>query len=161
MKRSKAYRSALANLDRSRNYSVGEALQLLKDGVQTKFDQTVDVAVNLGVDPRHADQMVRGTVNLRNARHADDTAPLDSGCGCPCCAGYSRAYLNHLVRAGEMLGGMLLTMHNLHYYQDLMADLRRAVNEGALAIFEAAFQEEQKIHEAENGAEEKVNTKDR
>ena len=64
MKRSKAYRSALANLDRSRNYSVGEALQLLKDGVQTKFDQTVDVAVNLGVDPRHADQMVRGTVNL-------------------------------------------------------------------------------------------------
>lgn len=64
MKRSKAYRSALADFDRSRNYSVGEALQLLKDGVQTKFDQTVDVAVNLGVDPRHADQMVRGTVNL-------------------------------------------------------------------------------------------------
>ena len=64
MKRGKAYRSALEKLDRTRNYEVGEALQLLKSGVQTKFDQSVDVAINLGVDPRHADQMVRGTVSL-------------------------------------------------------------------------------------------------
>ena len=80
-----------------------------------------------------------GRLNLRNLRHADDTAPLDSGCGCPCCAGYSRAYLNHLVRAGEMLGGMLLTMHNLHYYQDLMAELRDAIEAGRMAQYAARF----------------------
>jgi len=82
-----------------------------------------------------------GRLNLRNLRHADDTAPLDAGCGCPCCAGYSRAYLNHLVRAGEMLGGMLLTMHNLHYYQDLMAELRGAIEAGRMAEYAAAFAE--------------------
>ncbi len=102
-----------------------------------------------------------GTLNMRNARHKDDPGPLDEACDCPTCGSYSRAYLHHLVMAKEILGPMLLSWHNLHYYQDLMADLRRAVNEGALAAFEAAFQEEQKIHEAENGAEEKVNTKDR
>ena len=64
MKRSKAYRAALEKIDRTREYELGEALQLLKDGVQTRFDQSVDLAVNLGVDPRHADQMVRGTVSL-------------------------------------------------------------------------------------------------
>ncbi len=64
MKRSKAYRAALEKIDRTREYEIGEALQLLKDGVQTRFDQSVELAVNLGVDPRHADQMVRGTVSL-------------------------------------------------------------------------------------------------
>ncbi|MBA7684744.1 50S ribosomal protein L1 [subsurface metagenome] len=64
MKRSKAYRAALEKIDRTREYELGEALQLLKDGVQTRFDQSVELAVNLGVDPRHADQMVRGTVSL-------------------------------------------------------------------------------------------------
>ena len=64
MSHGKAYRAALEKIDRSRNYLPGEALKLLKDGNQTKFDQSVDLAVNLGVDPRHADQMVRGTVNL-------------------------------------------------------------------------------------------------
>lgn len=64
MKRSKAYRAALEKIDRTREYELGEALQLLKDGVQARFDQSVELAVNLGVDPRHADQMVRGTVSL-------------------------------------------------------------------------------------------------
>ena len=64
MKRSKSYRAALEKIDRTREYELGEALQLLKDGVQTRFDQSVELAVNLGVDPRHADQMVRGTVSL-------------------------------------------------------------------------------------------------
>ncbi|MEE3051867.1 MAG: tRNA-guanine transglycosylase, partial [Pseudomonadota bacterium] len=62
---------------------------------------------------------------------------------CPTCGSYSRAYLHHLVMAKEILGAMLLSWHNLHYYQDLMADLRRAANESALAAFEAAFHAEQ------------------
>jgi queuine tRNA-ribosyltransferase len=84
-----------------------------------------------------------GPLNLRNARHADDPAPLDRACACPACTGYSRAYLHHLTRCGEILGAMLLTMHNLHYYADLMADLRRAIERGGLADFAAAFAEAQ------------------
>ena len=83
----------------------------------------------------------RGQVNLRNARHADDPRPLDEACGCPACDGFSRAYLNHLVKAGEILGAMLLTWHNLHYYQELMAGLRGAIAEGGLDTFAAAFAE--------------------
>ena len=64
MKHGKAYRAALEKIDRTREYEIGEAVQLLKEGVQAKFDQSVELAVNLGVDPRHADQMVRGTVSL-------------------------------------------------------------------------------------------------
>jgi queuine tRNA-ribosyltransferase len=75
----------------------------------------------------------RGPLNLRNARHADDPRPLDGGCGCPVCAAHSRAYLHHLVKAGEILGAMLLTWHNLCYYQGLMADLRAAIERGDLA----------------------------
>ncbi|NDV00431.1 tRNA guanosine(34) transglycosylase Tgt [Pseudoroseicyclus tamaricis] len=81
----------------------------------------------------------RGQVNLRNARHADDPRPLDEACGCPACRNYSRAYLHHVVRAGEMIGGMLLTWHNLHYYQELMAGMRRAIAEGSFEAWEAAF----------------------
>jgi queuine tRNA-ribosyltransferase len=81
----------------------------------------------------------RGQVNLRNARHADDPRPLDEGCACPCCRGYSRAYLHHVVKAGEMIAGMLLTWHNLRYYQDLMAGLRSAIAAGRLADFVTAF----------------------
>ncbi|MBB4285998.1 tRNA guanosine(34) transglycosylase Tgt [Roseospira goensis] len=80
----------------------------------------------------------RGTVNLRNARHAEDPHPLDESCGCPCCRDYSRAYLHHLVRAGEMLGPMLLTWHNLQHYQDLMAGLRAAIAEGRVQDHAAA-----------------------
>lgn len=80
-----------------------------------------------------------GPVNLRNARHAEDARPLEAGCRCPACAGYSRAYLHHLVKAGEILGAMLLTWHNLHHYQALMANLRRAIQGGRLAEFRAGF----------------------
>jgi queuine tRNA-ribosyltransferase len=81
----------------------------------------------------------RGTINLKNARHADDPRPLDADCACPACTGYSRAYLHHLIRAKEMLGPMLLTWHNLHYYQDLMADMRASIEAGIFADFEAGF----------------------
>jgi queuine tRNA-ribosyltransferase len=81
-----------------------------------------------------------GTVNLRNARHADDPAPLDPECPCPACAGYSRAYLHYLCRSGEILGSMLLTAHNLRYYADLMAMMRAAIETGSLADFAAAFE---------------------
>ena len=73
-----------------------------------------------------------GVFNLRNARFADDAAPLDPACGCPACARHSRAYLHHLFKAGEMLGPMLLTWHNVQYYQDLMRGLRGAIRTGCL-----------------------------
>jgi queuine tRNA-ribosyltransferase len=82
-----------------------------------------------------------GALNLRNARHADDPAPLDPECGCPACAGYSRAYLHHLCRSGEILGAMLLTAHNLRYYADLMAAMRTAIEAGRAADFAAGFAE--------------------
>ena len=81
-----------------------------------------------------------GALNLRNSRHADDDRPLDAECHCSACAGYSRAYLHHLSKAGEILGAMLLTRHNLTYYQDLMAGLRVAIERGALAAYVAAFE---------------------
>ncbi|MDE2228133.1 MAG: tRNA guanosine(34) transglycosylase Tgt [Alphaproteobacteria bacterium] len=74
-----------------------------------------------------------GTVNLRNARHLDDKRPLEEGCDCPACMLYSRAYLHHLARAGEILGSMLLTHHNLRYYARLMEQLRAAIEAGRLA----------------------------
>jgi queuine tRNA-ribosyltransferase len=80
-----------------------------------------------------------GPINIRNARFGEDTAPLDPDCACPVCATWSRAYLHHLVRAGEILGAMLMTEHNLYFYQALMADLRAAIAEGRLASFAEAF----------------------
>jgi queuine tRNA-ribosyltransferase len=80
-----------------------------------------------------------GPLNLRNARFAEDRAPLDPGCACPVCATWDRAYLHHLVRSGEMLGAMLMTEHNVHFYQALMADLRAAIGEQRLAAFASAF----------------------
>jgi queuine tRNA-ribosyltransferase len=79
-----------------------------------------------------------GKVNLRNARHVDDPAPLDPQSACPASNTYSRAYLHHLVKAGEILGMMLLTWNNLAYYQELMAGLRRAIAENRLEDFAAA-----------------------
>jgi queuine tRNA-ribosyltransferase len=76
-----------------------------------------------------------GTVNLRNARHLDDPRPLDARCGCTACRHHSRAYLHHLARAGEMLGALLLTEHNLRYYADLMAGMRRAIGERRFDAF--------------------------
>jgi queuine tRNA-ribosyltransferase len=80
-----------------------------------------------------------GVVNIKNARHQDDPRPLDEACSCPACRGYSRAYLHHVFRAGEMISGMLLTWHNLHYYQELMQGMRDAIGAGRFAAFEADF----------------------
>lgn len=81
----------------------------------------------------------RGSVNLRNARHRDDPRPLDESCSCPCCTGYSRAYLYHLTKTKEILGLMLLTWHNLHYYQELMAGMRSAIETQTFDAFVADF----------------------
>ena len=80
-----------------------------------------------------------GPINIRNAKFAEDQAPLDSDCDCPVCSTWSRAYLHHLVRSGEMLGAMLMTQHNLHFYQTLMAAMRGAIAEGRFAAFAAGF----------------------
>lgn len=81
----------------------------------------------------------RGQVNIKNARHMDDPRPLDDGCGCPCCANYSRAYLHHVFKSGEIIASMLLTWHNLHYYQVLMQGLRAAIAGQRLSAFVADF----------------------
>ena len=81
----------------------------------------------------------RGQVNIKNARHMDDPRPLDEGCGCPCCANYSRAYLHHVFKSGEIIASMLLTWHNLHYYQVLMQGLRDAIADQRLSAFVADF----------------------
>jgi len=80
-----------------------------------------------------------GPLNMRNARHAEDNAPLDERCPCPACSSYSRAYLHHLVKAGEMLGAMLLTEHNLTFYQQLMQAMRDAIEAGRFAAFAGDF----------------------
>jgi queuine tRNA-ribosyltransferase len=80
-----------------------------------------------------------GPINIRNARFGEDEAPLEPGCPCPVCATWSRAYLHHLVRAGEILGAMLMTEHNLAFYQRLMADLRAAIAQRRLMPFADAF----------------------
>ena len=80
----------------------------------------------------------RGVVKIRNAKHRDDPAPIDADCDCYACANFSRAYVHHLHRSNEMLGGMLATMHNLRYYHSLMAQLRTAIESGRLAHFARA-----------------------
>ncbi|MGB8817413.1 MAG: tRNA guanosine(34) transglycosylase Tgt [Rhizobiaceae bacterium] len=83
----------------------------------------------------------RGKVNLRNARHADDPRPLDEESDCPAARDYSRAYLHHLIKSGEALGGMLLTWNNLSYYQHLMQGIRAAIDESRFEAFTAATQD--------------------
>ena len=80
-----------------------------------------------------------GPINIRNARFNEDQGPLDPECSCPTCTTWSRAYLHHLVRAGEILGAMLMTEHNIFFYEALMADLRTAIAEGRLKAFADAF----------------------
>ncbi|WP_397594179.1 tRNA guanosine(34) transglycosylase Tgt [Sphingorhabdus sp.] len=80
-----------------------------------------------------------GPVNIRNAKHAEDQGPIDERCDCPVCSTWSRAYLHHLVRSGEILGAMLMTQHNLHFYQSLMAGMRSAISQGRFAAFAADF----------------------
>ncbi len=84
-----------------------------------------------------------GQLNMRNARHRDDPRPIDPQCGCYTCSHYSRGYLNHLVMAKEILAATLLSWHNLHYYQDLMAAMRQAIAERGLDAFTALFAAEQ------------------
>ncbi|MCA0272762.1 MAG: tRNA guanosine(34) transglycosylase Tgt [Proteobacteria bacterium] len=81
----------------------------------------------------------RGQVNIKNARHQDDPRPLDEACTCPACRNYSRAYLHHVMRAGEIIASMLLTWHNLHYYQELMQGLRDAIAANRLSAFVSDF----------------------
>jgi len=82
----------------------------------------------------------RATLNIFNARHRGDARALDPDCPCPTCADYSRAYLHHLFKAKEMLGPILLSRHNLHYYQQIMAGLREAIQGGRLEDFVADFE---------------------
>ncbi|MBL8839233.1 MAG: tRNA guanosine(34) transglycosylase Tgt [Alphaproteobacteria bacterium] len=107
-------------------------------------------AVGLGVDMfdcvlptrsgRTAQAFTRdGTLNLRNARFAEDPGPIDPGCACPACASYSRAYLHHLIKAEEILGAMLVTQHNLTFYQDMMKGLRAAIAAGRFAAHAGDF----------------------
>ncbi|MEC8630510.1 MAG: tRNA guanosine(34) transglycosylase Tgt [Pseudomonadota bacterium] len=91
----------------------------------------------------------RGQVNIKNARHADDPRPLDENCTCPACSNYSRAYLHHVYRSGEMICGMLLTWHNLHYYQELMQEMRDAIAAGTFDAFETAFHAERALGDIE------------
>lgn len=84
----------------------------------------------------------RGTVKIRNAIHALDTGPLDERCACYTCRNFTRAYLHHLQRVNEILGARLNTLHNLHYYQQLMAQLRQAIQVGRLAEYVALFRHE-------------------
>ncbi|MBT6257004.1 MAG: tRNA guanosine(34) transglycosylase Tgt [Alphaproteobacteria bacterium] len=83
----------------------------------------------------------RGTVNIKNARHADDPRPLDESCACPACTRYSRAYLHHLFKAEEVLGLMLLSRHNITYYQHLTRGIRDAIDNGQFADFANQFYE--------------------
>ena len=83
-----------------------------------------------------------GEVNIRNARHADDPRSLDERCKCPVCTNYSRAYIHHLVKAQEILGPMLLTWHNVQYYQDLMWWLKKSIGEGTLNAFVERFHQD-------------------
>ena len=94
----------------------------------------------------------RGILNMRNARHADDGGPIDPDCSCPACARHSRAYMHHLFKAGEMLGPMLLTWHNIQYYQDLMADLRGAILAGTFETTAARIEAGWRTTEEEKAA---------
>lgn len=80
-----------------------------------------------------------GPINIKNARFVEDTAPIDEACRCEACTHYNRAYINHLVKSGEILGSMLMTWHNLQFYQDLMAAMRQAISEGRLVEFSEEF----------------------
>jgi len=94
----------------------------------------------------------KGLLRLRNKRYRQDTKPLDENCGCYTCQNFSRAYLHHLDKCREMLGAQLNTIHNLHYYQDLMAGLRGAIAKGELSEFVATFEENQQALQAEGVA---------
>lgn len=91
----------------------------------------------------------RGQVNIKNARHQDDPRPLDEACTCPACSNYSRAYLHHVFRSQEIIASMLVTWHNLHYYQGLMQGMRDAIELDAFADFERKFHEDRALGDIE------------
>jgi queuine tRNA-ribosyltransferase len=91
----------------------------------------------------------RGVLNIKNARHQDDPRPLDEACGCPACQNYSRAYLHHVFKSQEIISSMLLTWHNLRYYQDLMQDMRDAISTGTFDDFEKQFHENRALGDIE------------
>lgn len=80
-----------------------------------------------------------GAINIRNAKFSEDQGPIDEKCGCPVCTTWTRAYLHHLIRSGEILGAMLMTQHNLHFYQSLMAAMRSAITDSRFAAFASEF----------------------
>jgi queuine tRNA-ribosyltransferase len=80
-----------------------------------------------------------GDLKIKNARHKDEDMPLDATCTCYACQNFSRAYLHHLHRAGEILGARLNTIHNLHYYLELMREMRVAIENGSFADFQQRF----------------------
>ena len=90
-----------------------------------------------------------GVLNIKNARHRDDPRPLDDSCTCPACRGYSRAYLHHVFRSQEIIASMLLTWHNLHYYQELMEGMRQAIAVGEFARFQSDFHAQREIGDIE------------
>jgi len=90
-----------------------------------------------------------GAINMKNARHKEDDRPISSTCSCPACTQYSRAYIHHLIRSGEILGAMLLTWHNLQFYQDLMEKLRSAISKQKLTKFANSFREQYKAGDIE------------
>ena len=91
----------------------------------------------------------RGVVNIKNARHQNDPRPLDALCQCPACKNYSRAYLHHVFKSQEIISSMLLTWHNLHYYQDLMGKIREAILDQNFAEFELEFHKNLSIGDLE------------
>jgi queuine tRNA-ribosyltransferase len=139
--------TTLAILDATMPHLPADAPRYLM-GVGTPDD--IIAAVQRGIDmfdcviPTRAGHTARaytsrGVLNLRNARFAEDALPLDQDCQCPACARHSRAYLHHLFKAAEMLGPMLLTWHNLSYYQALMRGLRAAITERRLGTHASAL----------------------
>ena len=91
----------------------------------------------------------RGAVNIKNARHQDDPRPLDETCSCPACSNYSRAYLHHVFRSQEIISSMLLTWHNLHYYQNLMDQMRAAIARGGFEAWNAEFHAQRALGDIE------------
>ena len=91
----------------------------------------------------------RGVVNIKNARHQDDPRPLDEACSCPACSNYSRAYLHHVFRSQEIISSMLLTWHNLHYFQEIMQQMRDAIAVDDFAGFESQFHAQRALGDIE------------
>jgi queuine tRNA-ribosyltransferase len=91
----------------------------------------------------------RGVVNIKNARHQDDPRPLDEACSCPACRNYSRAYLHHVFRSQEIISSMLLSWHNLHYFQEIMQQMRDAIAADDFAGFESQFHAQRALGDLE------------